>query len=42
MKLCWFTAGEAKGSGGFGIGVDLTSIGADAALVHEAHTVRII
>ena len=32
--------GEAKGSGGFGISVDLTAIGADAALVHEAHTVR--
>ncbi|CAE6420738.1 unnamed protein product [Rhizoctonia solani] len=31
--------GEAKGSGGFGIGVELTAIGADAALVHEAHTV---
>ncbi|KAF8604209.1 OsmC-like protein [Ceratobasidium sp. AG-I] len=31
--------GEAKGSGGFGISVDLTAIGADAALVHEAHTV---
>ncbi|QRV89847.1 Reverse transcriptase from transposon X-element protein [Ceratobasidium sp. AG-Ba] len=29
--------GEA--SGGFGIGVELTAIGADAALVHEAHTV---
>lgn len=31
--------GEAKGSGGFGIGVELTAIGAEAALVHEAHTV---
>ena len=31
--------GEAKGSGGFGIGVELTATGADAALVHEAHTV---
>ncbi|KAG8682753.1 hypothetical protein FRC08_014751 [Ceratobasidium sp. 394] len=29
--------GEA--SGGFGIGVEITSIGADAALVQEAHTV---
>lgn len=32
--------GEVKGSGGFGIGVELTAIGADASLVHEAHTVR--
>ncbi|ELU40727.1 OsmC domain-containing protein [Rhizoctonia solani AG-1 IA] len=31
--------GEVKGSGGFGIGVELTAIGADASLVHEAHTV---
>ncbi|QRW18063.1 OsmC domain-containing protein [Rhizoctonia solani] len=31
--------GEVKRSGGFGIGVELTAIGADASLVHEAHTV---
>ncbi|KAB5596188.1 Vacuolar protein sorting-associated protein 28 [Ceratobasidium theobromae] len=34
--------GEVKGSGGFGIGVELTAIGADASLVHEAHTFGIM